>query len=76
MRHLSGLLTVLLIAPLLAVGLTAAPASAQPLPTIEPTVENAAPTLDNIKLGITRAVETNPELESVGEWALTLFPEY
>ena len=29
MRHLSGLLTVLLIAPLLAVGLTAAPASAR-----------------------------------------------
>ncbi|MXP23961.1 hypothetical protein GIY30_21720 [Gordonia sp. HNM0687] len=59
-----------------AMAFAAAPASAQPLPTIEPTVENAAPTLDNIKLGITKAVESNPALEPVGDWALTLFPKY
>ncbi|MEE3849784.1 hypothetical protein VZC37_05540 [Gordonia sp. LSe1-13] len=59
-----------------AMAFAAAPASAQPLPTVEPTVENAAPTLDNIKLGIDKAVETNPELAPIGEFALTLFPEY
>ncbi len=59
-----------------AVAFAAAPASAAPLPTIEPTVENAAPTLDNIKLGIDRAMVTNPELVPLGKFALSLFPEY
>ncbi|MYR07005.1 hypothetical protein GTV32_12130 [Gordonia sp. SID5947] len=59
-----------------ALALAAAPAEAAPLPTIEPTVENAAPTLDNIKLGIDRAMATNPELGPAGKLALSLFPKY
>ncbi|GAA3717865.1 hypothetical protein [Gordonia hankookensis] len=59
-----------------ALAFAAAPASAAPLPKVEPTVENAAPTLDNIKLGIDRAVATNPELGPAGELALSLFPKY
>jgi hypothetical protein len=59
-----------------ALAFAAAPASAEPLPKVEPTVENAAPTLDNIKLGIDRAVATNPELGPIGEIALSLFPQY
>ncbi|MGC4962992.1 hypothetical protein ACPXCG_05875 [Gordonia sp. DT218] len=59
-----------------ALAFAAAPANAAPLPKVEPTVENAAPTLDNIKLGIDRAVATNPKLAPAGELALSFFPKY
>ena len=59
-----------------ALAFAAAPAGAEPLPKVEPTVENAAPTLDNIKLGIDRAVAANPELGPLGKIALSLFPQY
>ncbi|AZG46091.1 hypothetical protein [Gordonia insulae] len=56
--------------------LAAAPANAEPLPKVEPTVENAAPTLDNIKLAIDRATVSHPELAPAGEIALSLLPKY
>ncbi|MFW0783282.1 hypothetical protein AAFP35_02060 [Gordonia sp. CPCC 206044] len=56
--------------------MAAAPAGAQPLPKVEPTVENAAPTLDNIKLAIDRFVIVNPDLAPAGDIAKNLFPKY